>query len=827
MKLPLDALIALSGVVCARIFAFGGADLLGGRHIPGLPGMRLSCHKPGRPFLILSAAVFLRLALSAPAHLPRLIRWARLNIRTLSLAALVAATAATPRLRDLGGHSLAPDELLWIGYGQRFISHLRVREFRKATMHLSYPGVIPAAITGASYCYLGKGTTAYSRDLLDPLIAVRLPVACIGVATCALLFLLARPLIGDAAAFWGAVFLALLPGQIADSRVALVDAVLTPFLMGSVLCYAVGTVRARPRWRTASAILWAGAMLTKDPACLVPIILLAWKAAARLRGGRGRFRFLETGDLAWLGIGGAVFLLLYTKLWCDPRSLEWRDYSKFLPMVRPPIRAIERVARIPLLPAAGRALGAILLICSAWRGARARLRASWASARPAARGAAILLLAVAFVAAFHTALVNELLHLAGSYRLGNMGHLKYWMGRTTIYPPAWFYLFMLLVCTPPFILIFLAAGVARSIAAVSRRGSAWPGALLLLVAPAVYLAFMSRGHKMAIRYADSILPFLCALAASGLAGAMEAVGRAAARRAAPAARAALPLAAALAVAAFLLPPLFATAPEYDLYCNALIGGPPGAARLISIGFGAGMKDAVRYLKAHASDGDAVFVVGFHPEFLHHWEHDPPWPGPRVLMGRPPLPHVDWLVVPLGHRMRGLADGALSRVPRRALADVVKKCGVTVVEIYRVKDPPHSSPQRYGPPRLPTECGARVADPASPTGEALGAAGRMGTLTYGPFERYAAGAWRATFSLASGPAAPDAAVGRLSVTGVSPEETVQSAALRRRDFAGADGYRDFAVDFRIERDSRLQFRVEASGEADLRVGEVRVEPRKPR
>lgn len=825
VKRLLDALIAVSTAIFIYVFTFGGVELFGGRHVPGCPGVRFSCNKLGTPFLFLCAAILLRLILSRPAPIRRFIGWTRRNIRTLSLAALVAAAAAAPRLWDLGGHSLAPDELLWIDYGQRLISHLRVHEFRKATAHLSYPGVIPAAITGASYCYLGIGAMSYSRDLLPPLITVRLPVACLGIAACVLLYLLARLLIGDAAAFWGSLLLALLPEQVADSRVALVDAVLTPFLTGSVLCYAVGELRGRVRWKVASALLWSGALLTKDPACLVPLILLAWKGAAWLLGRRERRR--AANDLLWLGLGMAAYLLLYTKLWCDPRGLDWGGYAKFLPLTNTLIRAINAVALLPWLQVTGAALGATLISAAAGGRSRDRLRALWTS-RPAVRAAATALLAGAFVQAFHIPLVNELLHLAGSYRLGDMGHLKYWMGRVTIHPPAWFYLFMLLVCTPPLTVLLLVAGIVRSGGAVLRREDRWPAVLLLVVVPAVYLASMSMGHKMAIRYADGVFPFLCALAGVGLAEAVEALGRVPAVSRGGRRTAAAPLLAGIAVAAFLVPPLLAVAPDYEMYCNFIVGGPAGAARLISIGFGAGINDAAAYLKARAADDDAVGVVGFHPEFIYHWEHDPPKPPPGVLIGRTAPPHLDWLVVPLGHRMRGLAAGALRGTPRRTLAHSVEKCGVDVVDIYRVEDPPHSSPQRYRPDRLLTACGTRVADPLSPSRAAVAStAGRKGMLAYGPFERFAAGRWRATFSLASGAAAPDAAVARLSIAGVSPGDVVQSAALRRRDFMRSDGYRNFAVDFRLQRAHRLQFCVDDPGATDLRVGEVRVEPEEAR
>jgi len=46
---------------------------------------------------------------------------------------------------------------------------------------------------------------------------------------------------------------------------------------------------------------------------------------------------------------------------------------------------------------------------------------------------------------------------------------------------------------------------------------------------------------------------------------------------------------------------------------------------------------------------------------------------------------DWLVVPFGHRMRGLAADALRETPNRRKVYSFTKCGVDLIDVYRVFD----------------------------------------------------------------------------------------------------------------------------------------------
>jgi hypothetical protein len=108
---------------------------------------------------------------------------------------------------------------------------------------------------------------------------------------------------GDATAFWAAVVLAFYPPHIELSRVTHIDSTLTLFFMSSILCYLMYAQQPRLRWNVASAIFFGLALLTKTPAYLLPLILLAWKISVRLYDRRQKSRFWDAGDLLWLGLG--------------------------------------------------------------------------------------------------------------------------------------------------------------------------------------------------------------------------------------------------------------------------------------------------------------------------------------------------------------------------------------------------------------------------------------------------------------------------------------------------------------------------------------------
>jgi 4-amino-4-deoxy-L-arabinose transferase-like glycosyltransferase len=725
-------------------------------------------------------------------------------------------------LWDLGGHALNPDETLWIERGSKLIYPLRQRQFMQATAHLGHPGVVPAVLIGSSYVYLGRGVSEFSFDLLDPVTAARFPIALVGVTTCLLLYLIGRISLGEAPSFWGAIFLALYPSHIALSRVAHIDTTLTLFSMLTILCYLAHFARERPAWKIASAVFFGLAMLTKSPAIILPLIIAAWKACVRLRDRRCNLHFWELSDLGWLGLGLAVYFSLFTRLWAEPSQLQWRLYLSSSPFAQAAIRAVAKAASVPWLQILGVVLCAYFLFAGA-RGGRQSLRR-----RPPAPVSAMLvfLLCLSFIQVFRRPITDELLLGSKTYYIADAGHLKYWMGMVVNRPPRWFYLFMIAVSTPPFPLVMMIFGAILAVRAFIWKRGIWAPPLMCLVAPVVFTGIMSMTHKMGYRYIDPILPFLCLLSGAAVSTVISCCTSFATPAGATRARNVINGLCALIVAVSAAVVFKDIAPFYDLYANAFVGGPAGATRYISLGWGAGTKAAIRYLKANAREEDSVSTLGLALEFRYHWAHDPPTPPVDVLIDRTKPPHVDWLVIPLMNRMRGLEKTTLEFSKTLPRVYSVTRCGVDLMDVYRCRDEPLSTPTAYHAEDLVTPFGKLDTDSRVSGGPVVMGdpkSGR-GMLLAGPYLRYAPGCWKAVFILRAETAPEDTLLGRILVTGALSRDILASRDLRARDFGKKGDYTEFSLPFCIERPRRLQFLVDFAGAARLWVDRIDVRPR---
>ncbi|MEI6634590.1 MAG: glycosyltransferase family 39 protein [Chlamydiota bacterium] len=817
VNVAVTLVIILSSLLILYILFIGGVNIRFGEFVPSVGKAKLTCNAVRNPCIILVILLLLKPIVARPAPLRRAAVCLKTNRRAVLLGALVTAAAAFPRFWDLGLHSLNPDALLWIERGQKTIYALREHEYMRATAHLGHPGVVPAALIGASYIYLGEGTSTLSYGILDPVTAARFPIAAIGTLACLLLYLLGRRSFGDAAAFWGAVFLALYPPHIAMSRVVHIDSTLVLFFMLTVLSYLISEERASLRWKIASAVFFGLALLTKSPAILLPFVLFGWKALVRLRDRRGETRLLEAGDLGWLGLGLGIYLTLFTKLWFDPRRLNWTDYASSVRGADRLVGALNAAAALPWL----KILIVIVIIGLAWAGAR-RARTAFRGRMPRVAAAVLLILAcLSFIQVFRQPLVNTV-YLATKIRhVEEVGHTKYWMGRLVTKPPRWFYPFMLGIQSPPAVLGLMAWGGVTACAAYARRGGRWRALLLCLVAPIGFIAAMAVGNKMAVRYIAPAFPFLCLLAGAGLVAAADAAAHLFTPTRRAHARIAAQAAVGFIVAASCIVPLVRVFPYPDIYCNILAGGPAGASRMVSFGVGVGSKEAAAYLKGLAKSDDSIFATTIHGEFRYHWLHDTPRVSTRVLVNRTKPPHVDWVVFPLAdtfkrqdESLRAL-DGKCPRVWAMTL------CSVNFVEIYRVEDPPQTTGRVYEAEGLESDTGSQVVDNNAGESVAVRGLGR-GAVLYGPWERYAPGAWRAVFRVKERGAGNAAT--RLSVTGISKQEVFGSGEAPAGDSPPSDDYRDVPVDFTLAAPRRIQFCVDSLGPGERWVDRVTVERR---
>lgn len=809
----LALLIILTVAMLARLVFVGGVEIRCG-------GASFSCHGPGRPILLLAVLILLMALLARRSPLRRLRQWLAGRRQTLILSSVVLLVAGIPRFWDLGGHSLYPDELIWMDRGRKMVDALRERQFRKATAHLGHPGVVPAALIGASFTHFGRSATPRAPAPVSPLVAARLPIALVGTATCLLLFLVGQRACGAATAFWAALFLALYPSHIALSRVAHVDSTLTLFFSLSVLCYLLAVREGSPGWNFFSAVCWGMALLTKSPALILPLILLVWKILMRLRERRGSVRLCALSDLAWLGAGLGTYFLLYTRLWCGTQETGWAPYLAGVPSVGVLAVAGDTlssplpVAAVWLVLAAG--IGIIVLPVLRGEGSCAAVL----KRRPLVKYILVTTACLAFIQIFHRPLMNELFHSSKAARIGTLGHVKWWMGRVVLQPPRWFYLFMLAVCMPPVTLACFIFGAFCSVRLILRREGDWGASMLWLMTVIVFTAVMSASNKMGFRYIDPVIPFVCLIAASGLEAILDSCARMRPSRAPGRI-----LAAAVIVSAGVAA-LWNVHPEYALYYNALIGGPRGAAAITSVGYAEGTKQAVHYLKARVREEDSICTPGLIAEFNYHWNHDPPPPPCDVLLNRTVPPHVDWLVIAQRVRKTDFkARNAVHAVDGVAPAHSIAVGGVPLVDIYCFEDGPVGEGRRLEAGELRSDIGRLVPDAAAEAGESVMATqGRKGLLLYGPYLRVAPGRWRAVFRIKRGQVAGNAPVGRLAVVGISSKDVLCS-----REFGGgmpprAAEYREIPVEFSADRPRRIQFCVESYGRADLWVDAIVLERR---
>jgi len=217
-------------------------------------------------------------------------------------------------------------------------------------------------------------------------------------------------------------------------------------------------------------------------------------------------------------------------------------------------------------------------------------------------------------------------------------------------------------------------------------------------------------------------------------------------------------------------------------------------------------------------------MGLYSEFRHYWERGRPGPPCDILINRAAPADSDWLVVPLGHRLKNLERETLrlSRGLRRV--HTVSRCGVDFMEVYRLDAAPRRDAGGYEAERIRAAGGAQVEDAGASGGAAVEArdAGGNELLTAGPYARYAAGRWRATFRVKARTIPPGGPFGRVLVTGVSAADALASADLDPSSVPRADVWLDVPVAFENDRPRRLQFRVESRLPAGLRVDSVLVE-----
>lgn len=221
------------------------------------------------------------------------------RLPSLLLLLLLPALLLYPRLSF---HLFEPDEGRYAEIGREMLQrHEWVVPYLQGQPYLDKPPLLYWLIQ-ASYTLFGVHVWAAR---LVPALAVH---GCV-----LLLYLLGRRSVGERAAFWGALTLALAPGWISMGRLLLMDSLLTLWATLALLCAfeAVRGERLRWDWWLLASLACGLGVLTKGPIALVllapPLWLHCWLTGSGCRIGR-------TGAAVFLLVMAAVALPWYTAI---------------------------------------------------------------------------------------------------------------------------------------------------------------------------------------------------------------------------------------------------------------------------------------------------------------------------------------------------------------------------------------------------------------------------------------------------------------------------------------------------------------------------------
>ena len=758
---------------------------------------------------------------------PRLILFLRSYVREnprLVLAVLfLMAVAGLPRFYNLAGHSLNVDEPLWMERGTHLVEFFKAREFVEATRTLTHPGIVPAALIGLSYNSLGRGVTDRSLNAMDRVAAARLPIAVLGTLTCLLLFLVGRKIWSSSVAFVAALFLALDPLHIALSRVAHLDVVLTLFCMLTLCTWFLAERDLSWRWTLVSGLLWGCALLTKAPAWILPGILIVMKGISCARERRWLF---GRRDVVWCLTSVWLYLLVYSRMWLPPNQTQWwmSGDSVFLPYRILEVLA-EFLQRVPL------AEGCIILglggLVLHWRVRHRGTDVSTylRSLHPLWSFVGLLMLGLFLFRLFPYPFENMPFMLRKLFGLGTQGpHVEVVAHHHAIDVGRWFYPFALAIRLPPILLFFAILGCGYCVwqgGVLARRRALFP--LLVVV---LFVAGMSSGAKVGIRYILPVFPFICILGAMSLTELIQVVVR---WRKAGLETLPLPVLSMAAGALFAgyIPLLVFYAPNYFLYHNALIGGPLGAAQTMSVGWGEGQKEAVGIIKQEAMGREVNISVEGDPAILkYYWRYGDPPVKTRAHIDSRPFEEADFLVVTL-NRLRRLRDWRASHFIKEYEPDyTIQLQGVDAAWVYRHKRDPVDAPLRVEAEHkfMHHATGSRERDPAA-SGHLVFAAhserDRQGWLVRGLNRTFRPGAYALNIRMKGKAQEADASLVEVDIFMGESKTNICHAAVKAQQFKGYNTFQEFSFPFELKDQSEVECGVFFCGSGDVAVDSFQV------
>ena len=236
--------------------------------------------------------------------------------------------AFIPRVIDLGT-GLSADETIWIARSNAFIHNISALDPVQTYIN-AHPGITTSWLSGS---FLTLFTNEGMNFPLQLAIG-RFPIVLVTSLGILLMYFLLKKLFNDKVALFGAVFIALDPFYLAYCRYIRLDALLTTFMVLSLLFFFLFLKRPQKSvFLIFSGIFLGLSLLTKLPAFfLIPFfvfILIIWKLYDTVIVKKtpvnniGLREILHSLNpiLIIFSIGAVVFILLWPAMWVEPHII--------------------------------------------------------------------------------------------------------------------------------------------------------------------------------------------------------------------------------------------------------------------------------------------------------------------------------------------------------------------------------------------------------------------------------------------------------------------------------------------------------------------------
>jgi len=231
------------------------------------------------------------------------------------------------------------------------------------------------------------------------------------------------------------------------------------------------------------------------------------------------------------------------------------------------------------------------------------------------------------------------------------------------------------------------AGLPLAVLAFYRRWSpfdqprARQTAVILLLFALSFTLFMNFGDKKFDRYLLPAYPPLALLAAAG----WSALSRPFVVRASSRSSRHAPLVLLTLVAALQLASLLTTAPYYLSYYNPLLGGSRRAPQVMQVGWGEGLDEAGRYLRAKPDAANLTVASWYRSSFAYYFD------GPTLSIKADPTPaeqaaidDADYAVIYIHQWQRDLPPDLLTRLAALEPEHTISLNGLEYVRIYQLR-----------------------------------------------------------------------------------------------------------------------------------------------